>query len=450
MPSRPSAHAALFGIAAVALGVAINAADGTLTPDALQALNVSCAAALLALVWPFGRAGERLQTRKATWLALLLLLGVAYEAGLMIVTRPLLYGRFRPGDLATFGREVAAAGVVSGALAFARPRARRGLLAALVVLHSALGLWAIHVSPEPHIDVFYFQRDSCAALLHGANPYTISFPNIYGDTTPFYGPHVSARGRLQFGFIYPPLSLFLALPGHLLGDFRYSQLFAIEASAVLMALTREGPIGSMAAAVFLLTPRSIFVLEQGWTEPYAVFLLAATIFAACRAPRALPYVLGLLLCVKQYLFLALVPSALVVPWRDRRALRAFVLKVAATAAAVTLPLALWNPRAFWFDNVGFQLQQPLRTDALSYLVWFSRDRASPYPVWTSFLVTGLVTALAVVRLPKTPAGFAGAIAAASLAFFATSKQAFANYYFFVIGAMCCAVASQPTRREPRD
>ncbi|HXX65799.1 MAG TPA: hypothetical protein VEK07_01375 [Polyangiaceae bacterium] len=445
MPSRPSVHAAFFGIAAVALGIAINAANGTLTPDAIEALNVSCGAVLLALVWPSGRCDDPLRGRKTGWLTLLLLLGIAWEVGLLIVTPPLLYGRFRSGDLPVFFREAAAAGVVSGALSFAPRAARRALIAALVIAHGAIGLWAIHASPEPHIDVFYFQRDSCAALLRGANPYTITFPNIYGDATPFYGPHVSVRGRLQFGFIYPPLSLFLSLPGYLLGDFRYSQLFAIEAAAVLMAFMRDGAIGSLAAALLLLSPRSIFVLEQGWTEPYVVLLLAATVFAACRAPRALPYALGLLLCVKQYLFLALAPSALLIPWRDARRTRMFVLKVALTAVVVTLPLALWNPRAFWFDNVGFQLQQPMRADALSYLVWFSRDRASPYPVWASFLVTGMVTALGLWRLPRTPAGFAAAIAAASLAFFATSKQAFANYYFFVIGAMCCTVAAQELR-----
>ena len=29
----------------------------------------------------------------------------------------------------------------------------------------------------------------------------------------------------------------------------------------------------------------------------------------------------------------------------------------------------------------------------------------------------------------------------SLGFFAFNKQAFCNYYFFVIGAMCCAIAA---------
>ena len=59
----------------------------------------------------------------------------------------------------------------------------------------------------------------------------------------------------------------------------------------------------------------------------------------------------------------------------------------------------------------------------------------------AFVAGALASALAVWRLPSTPAGFAAAVALTYLAFFAFNKQAFSNYYFFVIGAMCCAVAA---------
>ena len=41
----------------------------------------------------------------------------------------------------------------------------------------------------------------------------------------------------------------------------------------------------------------------------------------------------------------------------------------------------------------------------------------------------------------SPAVFAAALAFASLAAFAFGRKAFCNYYFFVIGALCCAVAA---------
>jgi hypothetical protein len=50
-------------------------------------------------------------------------------------------------------------------------------------------------------------------------------------------------------------------------------------------------------------------------------------------------------------------------------------------------------------------------------------------------------ALALWRVARTPAGFALGVAALFLAFFVLNKQAFANYYFFVIGALCVAVAA---------
>jgi 4-amino-4-deoxy-L-arabinose transferase-like glycosyltransferase len=56
-------------------------------------------------------------------------------------------------------------------------------------------------------------------------------------------------------------------------------------------------------------------------------------------------------------------------------------------------------------------------------------------------VAAAVGALALWRAARTPAGFALGVSALFLAFFVLNKQAFANYYFFVIGALCVAVAA---------
>ena len=66
----------------------------------------------------------------------------------------------------------------------------------------------------------------------------------------------------------------------------------------------------------------------------------------------------------------------------------------------------------------------------------------------AFGVAAAVGGLALWRAARTPAGFALGVSALFLAFFALNKQAFANYYFFVIGALCVAVA-RPTRRNGR-
>ena len=86
-----------------------------------------------------------------------------------------------------------------------------------------------------------------------------------------------------------------------------------------MALAQGGRVGFAAAALFLLSPRGFYVLEHGWTEPFVVMLLAATVFCACRRPRWTPLMLGLLLFSKQYIFIAL-PAMLLLaprPWASR-------------------------------------------------------------------------------------------------------------------------------------
>ena len=52
-----------------------------------------------------------------------------------------------------------------------------------------------------------------------------------------------------------------------------------------------------------------------------------------------------------------------------------------------------------------------------------------------------VAVLCTARLQRSAHSFALGAAITFLTFFAFSKQAFANYYFFVIAALCCAIAS---------
>jgi hypothetical protein len=56
--------------------------------------------------------------------------------------------------------------------------------------------------------------------------------------------------------------------------------------------------------------------------------------------------------------------------------------------------------------------------------------------------------LAVRRCPRTPAGFALAVGFVYLVFFAFNKQAFCNYYFFPLAALCAAIAAADF--TPRD
>ena len=51
---------------------------------------------------------------------------------------------------------------------------------------------------------------------------------------------------------------------------------------------------TLAAALLLTQPRGFFVLEQGWTEPIAVMMLAVTVFGMSRKRAVAAWAGGLL------------------------------------------------------------------------------------------------------------------------------------------------------------
>ena len=440
--SHPSkVTSSLFlGVAALSLGYAVQISNGNLHPRAIVFLTVAVAATFGALLVPgverLERSGERL-------IVVLLGIGFAFQLAQLLTTPPAIY--IWPGSPqrnALFFAGLGVVGVVGGGLFSRVPFLGKFQLPALLVLHFLLGIWLIKASPEPQIDVFLFQRDSIVALLHGHNPYAITFPDIYGSSPFFYGPGLSAEGRLRFGFPYPPLSLFLAMPGQILaGDFRYSQLVAMTLSGGLMAYSRPGTVASGAAAVFLFTPRVFFVLEEAWTEPFVVLLLALVVFLACRVPKLVPYAFGLFFAIKQYVMIVAPLAVLLLPRPiERRELRAWLVKAVTTAAVVTLPLMLIDVPKFIWNVVTLQIYQPFRPDALSYPSWWVSQGGQPI-TWLAFVAIIPALVLVLWKAERGPAGFALGVAVVCLAFFVFSKQAFCNYYYFVIGALCTALAN---------
>ena len=422
-----------MALTACLLGYTLDISLGMFNIDALRMLSAAAAACVAAIALP----RIRVVQGAPAWIWIsAVALGVAWEAALIVV-RHQSYPMVRIGTIV-----VAAVGLLQ---AFDLKRLRLPLL-----LLTAAG-FAILLSMtfrryvrEPAIDVFVFQQMSSEALLHGRNPYTVRYPSVYPPGTPFYGPGVvAADNRLDYGFPYFPLSLLLVVPGYAAGDSRFAHAAAIALTAGLMAGARPGRWAGLMAMLFLLTPLVFFIVEQSWTEPLLAFSFSLTMFAALRWRRALPYALGLLLATKQYtVFMVPLAWLLVDEPRTWRKFATLVATAGAVALAITLPFFLWDPRAFYRAVVAFQFLQPFRLDALSYLVWIHHH----YPQltierWAPFVSVVPATAFALWRCPRTPAGFAAAVTIVYLTFFAFNKQAFANYYYFVIAAACWSAAT---------
>ena len=328
----------------------------------------------------------------------------------------------------------------------------------LLAIHAALGIWTVKTAPSPKIDVWVFQQRGPEVLLRGHNPYDwrqVQFPDIYlsthGDHQRVYGEGLVENDVLKFGFPYPPLSLYCSTLGYLLGgDTRYAQALALTLAGLLLGYSRPGKLVKMAAALLLFTPTVWFVLGRGWTEPFVVFFLALTLFCASRRLRVLPIAFGLFLASKQYLMFALPLSFLLLEAFSWRAWGKLLLEAGLTAAAVTLPMALRDFHSFWFSLVTVQKVAPFRWDSLSYLTWIGLNIDSKFTSWgwIAFALAPPAMGLCLWRCRRSAGGFSLAMGFVYLLFISFNKQAFCNYYFFVIGCLCGAAADAPPAALP--
>jgi hypothetical protein len=437
-------------LAAILLGLALQQSNGFLEPTALGLAVTAFALLFVATVDSRPLSSVRLDR----WLVpVIAALGVAVQTRLLLTARAGIVVPSIGASVQTFHWAVASF-ALAGTLLALRPCWPRWttmvLLAVLVGAHFWAGRWVIVHAPTPPIDVWIFHRTAVSALHRGINPYAITFPNIFGGE--FYGPGLSSGNRLLFGYPYFPLTLLAVMPGQILGgDPRYSMLVAMEIAAVLMVRSRSNGFGTLAAVLYLTTPRSFFVLEEAWTEPVAVLGLALVTWAACRDRRWLPWLFGSFVVIKQYLVLVVPAVTLLAGWplRDRAFVR-FAMRAAIAGAVLTIPFFLWNPAAFWQSVVALQLRQPFRGDALSLFAWWASNGHEPPSSLVSFVAVGIVMCVALWRLPRTAAGFAAAVTTSLFAFFLFNKQAFCNYYFFVIGACCVTLSAcvVPEVEEP--
>jgi uncharacterized membrane protein len=317
-----------------------------------------------------------------------------------------------------------------------------------LLAYAAVTVALLRSSPA-HIDVEIYLRECSDALLHGHNPYAIRIPNIYPPkmAEQLYGPGMVSNGRVARGFPYLPFALLVAIPGHLLGDVRYSQLIAMVVTALALRALASDRVGRTAAILGVASVSAIPILTQAFTEPTSVALLACLVLALKRQRHLFTALfLGLLLVSKQY-FVVVIP----ILWLIRQQLtRRMILIGLGLAAAVTLPFFLVDPATFWQDIIGIQ-EVPLRPDSLSLLVSSVKTFGWP-PPWTygvlPLLGGGFTALILALRAPRTPAAFAAAMALTLLVTILLSKQAFINYYFMVSGALLIAAVAWPTELGP--
>ncbi|MFO1541327.1 MAG: hypothetical protein ACKOTZ_12930 [Chloroflexota bacterium] len=377
---------------------------------------------------------------------LVLLLGVGIIAGtltILVVPNALPLPKqdgavLRWADARTL---VVLAGVVGLSGLLPRPPLGPLHLPVLCGLVLVLGLWIVATSHWPAIDVFFFERDAGIRLGQLTSPYSGTTTNIYGGTA-YYAEGFATNQKVLFGYPYPPVPLLVTSAGQILGDEpRTGLVVAIVAAGAIVGAMRRDPVGRGAAALLLLTPALPFLLREAFIEPVMIVLLAATVAAAHRSPRATALFLGLFLFSKQYCLVALplVPLLVRAGAPLRETIRLTVLAVL-VAALLVLPFLLWDASGFVRSVFAIILASPDRADSFGFGPLIVQAIGSVPAVLFAAVGAGAVL-VALWRAPWTPSGFAAATGFVTLLLVAISRASFPNYYLLVIGALCVAIAA---------
>jgi len=340
------------------------------------------------------------------------------------------------------------------------PRFPRAAFYLAVASAGAMLAGTIFLVAEPRIDVLTVLGEGSQTLLAGENVYRHTFPNIYSksDVLAFYGDLKYLGGLPRFP--YPPLVLYLSVPGHLLGDVRVSHLLCLLAVPFLL----RGALPSLLpgarretveqlSLLPLLYPPVGYLVQNGWTESFMVFAAALFLFFYARGRSLLACLaIGFFVSLKQYTVCLVLPFLFLLRLKDWRTWAA----LAAVPVATVLPFLLAGPGAMVEDLTGLT-DIPLRTDSLSLASYLVLAHGVPLDDNLPFLAVGMLSVgvllTGIVR--KVHAAPPGerlrflflSLAILHFAFFFTARHAFSNHYFPLV-AFLSILAALSVEGEP--
>ena len=325
--------------------------------------------------------------------------------------------------LNAYGRaiKIVAAGALLAAFTYLFERMKSGWTARvrfclIVAAAIVMRILILYSSPQAIVyertNVFRIQTDAARAFFEeGKNGYTLKFHERVLDL---------GNAAKDYGLPYPPTAVYPPMAfWYVFGDVRTAWI-ACDLTAALMIylLARrmrpgQGRFHELVTAAFLFLPRSLYVLENGWTEPLMAAALGglALALATARGPLLTGCLMGVWLTSKQYVVLA-VPLLI----RLRRASINAWLWAAVAGIALTLPFILWDFGALLDKTVLFFFESPGRADSLSVYGAMARSGVE-LPAWASVGIWLLAVAWLTWKMPRSLAGWLFSMATSWLVFF---------------------------------
>ena len=300
----------------------------------------------------------------------------------------------------------------------------------------------LFASPRPWIDVWTVQEEAANAFIHGINPYTFHYYNIY--------PAVAQTMLNPFGdiFVYMPGVIYLMAPFKYLGlDTRLSLVFFHLISALLLlsigqkSYKQNSFHAYLPVLLFAIYPLLPYMTDQGWNDTFSITFLILCFWSLQNKSWFwfLASISGMFL-IKQHIFLFLPLFA----WVGSRTFKKnfFVTGFLALLPGLLLcvPFLIWGWRDFLGSLYGLQFLNhpgehlvPDRIDAFNLLNWITQAlHLRPsflFPVTTVVVFFGTFWKMREsldLRLMSRICG------CGLLAMFIFAPASFVNYYWFVL------------------
>lgn len=344
------------------------------------------------------------------WVATGLAVGATGAVGLLLWRRPEL-GPAEPLVVAwSLGTTLAAWLAVSR---------RPGPTGRVVVGVAATVVCAVGVTtlPQVPIDVHHLHLAAAEALADGRSPWTGLGVT---DTSP-----IAAEEAVIDGYPYPVVTLLITASGAVAGDPRLA-LWIAWLIGLLVLLARAAPSSGrvLVAGAFLAVPTPVIMIWS-WTEPVTLAGIAVAV-ALWRRPVLSPVLLGLALATKQYL-VVLAPVVALMRTTPRRRILTLV-----TAAAATLSGLLLG-RGYPDALLGFHAGRPVREDSTNLPGLLELGATDPIVLNSAALLVAAGLGVWSARRVVGPRSLMLVAAGVLATFFLLSAQAFANYWWLVLG-----------------
>jgi hypothetical protein len=314
-----------------------------------------------------------------------------------------------------------------------RSALQRGVFVIGIALATALRVGVIIASPSPLIDVFQLAQQGAGYLLHGANPYSM----------PVWGSLENGHLYAFDGYAYPPGNLLLQTVTFALAhDGRFAAVLAeLVFAYALWVVSRPLPLThrELLILLFLFTPRSLFLIEQAWTEPFIVgcFGAAACLWLARRSTAAAVAV-GFTLGLKQYLAVVALHFLIL-----ERRVKYWLIALAAASAAF-IPFALIDVRSLWKNGLlhvmGLEFSDMTLTVASALNHWRGWR---PNPTLSGLVGVAFAAGfpLALRRVPPL-LRYLLSVTGTLFGTFLFGARAYGNYYYLVGALILLAMAVQ--------